>query len=1235
MDRMKRPARRAALVLVLLALALATTCSNPIDIVSEVQREVMLANDRFLEVTGVYPARDAASVNPSESIRVTFDRLVDAATIEGNVAVRYSDTDNLIDEDWGVEFSEATRTLTITPYPFLQNGKTVVVELLGGLRALDGTELADPVSFMFTTNNEVSFSFAFWDGGQRLAYANAALAAARGDEVVPAQITCTSSGNHLYYYISSAAPNSSDVPWGSFAAWPQLTDPTTLVETLSIPADGAITYYLWVYDANAGEPLITTAKPATILVDRTLPAFELGATINANAARTLAPAVTESGSGIASYAWSGTDLSFSAPAAASSVVSSTVQGEHLVTFEVTDRAGNVGSDTVSFVWDTIAPDPPTAPDLDAADDSGWFQDDDLTNASDTLTLSGSAEAGAAIDIILNGATIASAIADGAGAWSVDLPEMDDGAASLGATATDAAGNASAASGALTLVVDTYCPAPRDLELADDFDTRYSTDNITNLSTGLSIIGSVDEPGSRITLSTSTETLGTADSDGAGAWSVTGLDRSEGTHAIFATAEDPAGNASASSSVMTLIVDQTPPVVALGADFYARSGYQDSVTAGVTEANGYTLEWLRDSGVGVTFTQSTSATTGFSASSDGPAVLRCAVMDYAGNTGDDSVSMTWDATAPSAGAWRVDGAAAYALTAGVTLAPVVDPTDATSGVYQMQFSNNGTLWSAWEEYSSSKAWNLVTGEGGTTTEGARTVRFRVRDRALNVSATVDDSIIYDATAPNVGAWIIASGAAYTTSSSVTVGATTTATDGGSGVSSICLSNDGAIWSAWEAYSGSKAWDLASGAGGSSTQGDRTVYVKVRDAAGRESAVASDQIHYDYTAPVPPAWYIASGNPAYVNSTSQILYASGSATDNSSGPALVSFSNDGAAWSAWEAIVTSKSWSLPTGDGAKTVYVRYRDNAGNVSTSVSDSATLDTVAPVIGAWNLIGGSYVDSTGTVRTDLASASATITISATSAPSDNNGAVYRRFSSNNAAWSDWQLYSASTAAWDLTSTLVGGSTTQGSRSVYIQVKDQAGNQVATSDSIIYDTTPPLAPAVSSAALNTLDQTPTWNWTSGGGGGGTLYRYRLDTGSWSTDTSVTTYTPGTLLSNAVHTLYVTQKDATWNYYSPIDSYPVRVTPILPYDGQTNVSKTPTMQWRPLSIGYLGTYYIELYNAGTRVWDVMGSTTSTSFTVPTTLPGLTTFMWRIRTVDPKSGIVSYIPDSGGAQATTMK
>ena len=139
MDRMKRPARRAAGVLVLLALALATTCSNPIDIVSEVQREVMLANDRFLEVTGVYPARDAASVNPSESIRVTFDRLVDAATIEGNVAVRYSDTDNLIDEDWGVEFSEATRTLTITPYPFLQNGKTVVVELLGGLRALDGT----------------------------------------------------------------------------------------------------------------------------------------------------------------------------------------------------------------------------------------------------------------------------------------------------------------------------------------------------------------------------------------------------------------------------------------------------------------------------------------------------------------------------------------------------------------------------------------------------------------------------------------------------------------------------------------------------------------------------------------------------------------------------------------------------------------------------------------------------------------------------------------------------------------------------------------------------------------------------------------------------------------------------------------------------------------------------------------------------------------------------------------
>ena len=50
-------------------------------------------------------------------------------------------------------------------------------------------------------------------------------------------------------------------------------------------------------------------------------------------------------------------------------------------------------------------------------------------------------------------------------------------------------------------------------------------------------------------------------------------------------------------------------------------------------------------------------------------------------------------------------------------------------------------------------------------------------------------------------------------------------------------------------------------------------------------------------------------------------------------------------SWETFVTTKSITLPTGDGLRTVYVKVRDDVGNESTAVSDSITLDTAVPAI--------------------------------------------------------------------------------------------------------------------------------------------------------------------------------------------------------------------------------------------------------------------------------------------------
>jgi hypothetical protein len=65
------------------------------------------------------------------------------------------------------------------------------------------------------------------------------------------------------------------------------------------------------------------------------------------------------------------------------------------------------------------------------------------------------------------------------------------------------------------------------------------------------------------------------------------------------------------------------------------------------------------------------------------------------------------------------------------------------------------------------------------------------------------------------------------------------------------------------------------------------------------------------------------------------------------------------STWESYTSSKSWTLPPGDGTKTVYVWYQDTVGNADTvPYSASITLDTMAPVLTVSTLSDGSWTNN-------------------------------------------------------------------------------------------------------------------------------------------------------------------------------------------------------------------------------------------------------------------------------------
>jgi len=83
-------------------------------------------------------------------------------------------------------------------------------------------------------------------------------------------------------------------------------------------------------------------------------------------------------------------------------------------------------------------------------------------------------------------------------------------------------------------------------------------------------------------------------------------------------------------------------------------------------------------------------------------------------------------------------------------------------------------------------------------------------------------------------------------------------------------------------------------------------------------------------------IAAG-ATYTNSTDvQLTIAAQNAFE-------MSFSSDGVVWDEWESFQASKSHALSTGDGSKNVYIRVKDNVGDISQISVGSITLDQTSP----------------------------------------------------------------------------------------------------------------------------------------------------------------------------------------------------------------------------------------------------------------------------------------------------
>ncbi|WP_255320071.1 OmpL47-type beta-barrel domain-containing protein [Paenibacillus elgii] len=368
---------------------------------------------------------------------------------------------------------------------------------------------------------------------------------------------------------------------------------------IDTPANGA-----WI---NSPRPVITGQAEARATVTLYLDAAPAGR-------------ATADGSGIWTYPWP-TDLA---------------DGAHSLQATATDAVGNVSqaSVVVSFTVDTQAPAAPVI----------------LTPADGTVTgnnrpvISGTAEAGAALLIDLDGTEMVTGTANVGGNWSYSLPDaLTDGRHAVKVWAKDAAGNISPASATVHFTVDTQAPAaPVILAPADGTATKQSKPAIRGTA----------EANATVHVVVNGSPAGTAMANAGGHWTfIPPIALVDGVYTARATAADAAGNMSPPSVEIRFTVDTVAPpapVVTSPANGAVTNRLKPAI-AGTAEASVTVSVYVDEVPLAET---AANASGGWSYTlTDSLAVgthaVKAQATDAAGNTGPFSTSHTFTVVSDNA------------------------------------------------------------------------------------------------------------------------------------------------------------------------------------------------------------------------------------------------------------------------------------------------------------------------------------------------------------------------------------------------------------------------------------------------------------------------------------------------------------------------------------------------------------------------------------------------------------
>jgi autotransporter passenger strand-loop-strand repeat protein len=240
------------------------------------------------------------------------------------------------------------------------------------------------------------------------------------------------------------------------------------------------------------------------------------------------------------------------------------QGTNKLTATATDPAGNTSGASAPFVatLDTTAPAAPAVSGI--SPDTGSSSTDGITDAT-SVTVTGTAEANSTVKLYDGTTLVGTVTAKNNGAWSVANVTLSQGSNNLTATATDAAGNTSAASAPFMSTLDTTAPVP---VMTSE---TLSSGNVT-------LSGTTSEGNDTIAVYDGKTLLGSTTTASNGAWSFTISKIKDTVHTYTVKATDIAGNAASSPNEAVLGSSQADNLIGTsGNDIIIGGGGGDTLT----------------------------------------------------------------------------------------------------------------------------------------------------------------------------------------------------------------------------------------------------------------------------------------------------------------------------------------------------------------------------------------------------------------------------------------------------------------------------------------------------------------------------------------------------------------------------------------------------------------------------------------------------------------------------------